>query len=163
MKKTVFIYFSYSGDNDKLAELFKQQLGCDILKLEPMTEYTHNSIKILFQGGSESIRKKSPELKSYHFNSADYEAIIIGTPVWAWTFSPPLRTFMLENEIKNKQIYLTCTHRGSPGNTIQNLREFFSDNEIILTKEIHAPIGEKENIELFFEEVKIKLNKKDNE
>lgn len=161
MNKTIFVYFSYSGDNDKLAALLKRDLACDILKLEPATDYTNNSIKIIFQGGKESSGKKTPDLKPYHFDMEEYDNIILGTPVWAWTFSPVLRRFLQDNKLAGKKIILLCTHRGMPGKTMANLTEFLANNQIVFTKEIHAPIADEEEIKELIQEIKANIKQQE--
>ncbi len=158
MKKTIFIYFSYSGDNDKLATILKKEINCDILKLEAEKEYTNSSIKILFQGGQESVRKKTPALKPYNICLDDYEYIIFGTPVWAWTYAPVLRSFLHDNTISNKKIVLTCTHRGGPGKTLENFIEALPDNQIILRRDIHAPIENNDKVDKLIEDIKLIIN-----
>lgn len=157
MEKTIFIYFSYSGDNDKLSNILQRELDCEVLKLEPEKEYTNSSIKILFQGGNESVRKKSPELKPYTFDPNQYDFIIFGTPVWAWTFAPVLRSFIQNNLISNKKIILTCTHRGGPGKTIENFKEILPNNQIVLSRDIHAPIENNDKINQLIEDIKLNI------
>ncbi len=146
MKKSIFVYFSYSGDNDKLANLLQKKINCETLKLVPEKEYTNSSIKILFQGGNESLKKKCPNLKAYDFNPDNYDLIIIGTPVWAWTLSPVLRSFLANNSFDKKTVAITCTHRGSAGKTIENIENELRGNEIILKEEIHAPIEDNQKV-----------------
>ena len=140
MHKTIFVYFSYSGGNDKIAKHLQDELGCDILKLETEATYSPTSLKTMFAGGMESVRKISPALKPYTFDSAKYDNIIIGTPVWAWTFSPALRTFTDHTKVKGKNVLLTCTHGGKPGKTIEKLTYLFAGNNILFKKEIKVPI-----------------------
>lgn len=158
MKKTIFIYFSYSGDNKIFADIIKRELECDLLRLEPVKEYTNSNIKILFQGGYESVAKKLPTLKPYEFNANDYEYIIIATPVWASTFAPVLRSFFQDNPITNKKIILTCSHRGGPGNTIKNLTDVFSNNQVIYTTEIKAPIVDDDNTKKIVGDIISRIN-----
>ena len=158
MKKTIFIYFSYSGDNDTLANILKSEIDCDILKLEAEKEYTLNSMKILFQGGKESIRKETPSLKPYSFDPEQYDYIIFGTPVWAWSFAPVIRTFLSNTTISNKNILLTCTHRGSVGSTISNFTENLPNNQIVLEREIHAPIENNDKVSKLIEDIKLNIN-----
>lgn len=157
MVRTILIYFSYSGDNDKFADILKRELNCDVLKLEPESEYTNSSLKILFQGGHESIRKKAPILKPYNFNADDYTFIIFAGPVWAWSFAPVLRSFLQINPIINKRIILTCTHRGQPGKTIDNFSNILSNNEIVIKEEIQAPIEGNNKINKIIEDIKVKI------
>lgn len=153
MTKSIFIYFSYSGDNEKFAKVLESTLNCDILRLIPENEYTNSSIKILFQGGNESLRKKTPSLKKYDFNPQDYDLIILGGPVWAWTFAPVLRSFLASVNLDNKNIVLTCSHRGSPGKTIEHLQELLPESKILLTKELHAPVEDNSNLQDFIRQL----------
>ncbi|ETP71201.1 hypothetical protein UYO_2851 [Lachnospiraceae bacterium JC7] len=41
---------------------------------------------------------EKPELEAYDLDVSAYDEIIFGFPVWAGTFTPPLRTFILENK-----------------------------------------------------------------
>jgi hypothetical protein len=112
---------------------------------------------ILFQGGKESRTRKLPTLQPYDFDPTDYEFIIIGTPVWAWTFAPVLITFLNENEIANKKIILTCSHRGSPGKTIDNLIDNLPNNQIIFSTEIKASIKDDNRIKKIIEDIKLNI------
>ncbi|MBR1929909.1 MAG: hypothetical protein IJ833_00290 [Lachnospiraceae bacterium] len=48
---------------------------------------------------------ETPALQPYEFNIEKYDRIIFGTPVWASTFVPPLRTFINDNpDVKDKKI-----------------------------------------------------------
>ncbi len=158
MKKAIFIYFSYSGDNEKFAKLLENQVNCDTLRIIPEKKYTSSTIKILFQGGNESLRKKSPSIESYDFNPENYDLIIIGTPVWAWTLAPVMRTFLTRTQLKNKNIVLTCTHRGKPGKTIEHLVELIPESNILITKEFHAPVENNSEINNFISNLKEILN-----
>lgn len=140
MHKTIFVYFSYSGGNDRIAKHLQDEFGCDILKLETETTYSPTSLKAMFAVGMESVRKISPALKPYTFDPAKYDNIIIGTPVWAWTFSPALRSFTDNTKIVGKNVLLTCTHGGKPGKTIEKLVELFVGNNVLFKKEIKVPI-----------------------
>ncbi len=143
--KSIFIYFSYSGNNDYLASELKKKINCDVLKLETVEEYTKSTFKVIFKGGMESIRGAKPQLKPYTFDADKYDVIIFGTPVWALTYAPAIRTFASENTIKSgqKMIY-TCTHQGNTGHTIDKFKELFAHCEAIHTVEMREPLSNKE-------------------
>ncbi len=57
--------------------------------------------------------KETPELKPYVFEADKYDRIIFGFPVWAGNVTPPIRTFVKENDLKGKQISAFACQSGS--------------------------------------------------
>ena len=130
MKKLV-IFYSLDGNTKLIAENLAKEIGADILELKPEKEIPKiEPIKHLW-GGKQAFLKETPRLKNYNLNLEDYQIICIGTPVWAYNFSPPLRTFLKENIIQNKKIILFCTCGQTKRKTFNNLREKLKGNEII--------------------------------
>jgi multimeric flavodoxin WrbA len=42
---------------------------------------------------------ETPELEPYTFDASAYDRIVFGFPVWAGIVTPPLRTFIKENDL----------------------------------------------------------------
>ena len=87
---------------------------------------------------------ETPQLQEYTFDPDAYERIVIGTPVWSFTFTPPIKTFLQENNIQDKEIILFCTHRGLPAKTMSNLKKELSGNKIIGELNYRNVLGKKE-------------------
>ena len=120
MKKLV-VYYTMQGNTKKVAEIIADKLGTDIIEISPKKKYTVANALILARRDIEN--KNSPEIEPLELDIGVYEEIIIGTPVWWYTFTPPIRTFIKENDLSGKKIRLFCTHRGAPGSTITNMKE----------------------------------------
>lgn len=45
-------------------------------------------------------------------NPSDYDLIIIGTPVWAWNISSPIRAYIEGNKEKFAKLAVFCTMGG---------------------------------------------------
>jgi len=133
--KRLVIFYSLDGNTKFIAENLAKELGADILELKPEKEIPKIEPIKHFWGGKQVVLKETPRLKKYNINLADYDTLIIGTPVWAYNFSSPIRTFLKENKIKNKKIILFCTNKGFKGKTFENLRNELKDNEIIAQTE----------------------------
>lgn len=130
MKKLVAFY-SLDGNTKFIAEKIAEKFSADILELKPEKEIPKiEPIKHLW-GGKQVVLKETPRLKNYNLNLDDYQLLCVGTPVWAYNFSPPIRTFLKENKIENKKIILFCTYGQAKGRTFDNLRKKLKDNEII--------------------------------
>ena len=160
MKKLI-VFYSLEGNTKFIAQNLAKEIGADILELKPEKEIPKIEPLKHFWGGKEVVMKETPKLKKYDINLADYDTLIIGTPVWSFNFSPPIRTFLKENKIKNKKIILFCTSEGSKGKTFENLKKELEGNEIIAQIEFQSVLeNPEENIkklEDFINSVKEKI------
>lgn len=104
--KTLIVYYSLEGNSQYIAEEIAAKIGADTLKLVPKKAYSDKGFSKFFWGGKSAVMGEKPELETYNVNLADYEQIIIGFPVWASTFTPPIRTFVMDNSgaLKGKKI-----------------------------------------------------------
>lgn len=160
MKKLV-VFYSLDGNTKFIAQNLAQKLGAEILELKPEKEIPKSEPLKHFLGGKQVLLKETPKLKKYDINLADYNIIIIGTPVWAYNFSAPIRTFLKENKIQNKKIILFCTNKGFLGKTFDNLKNELKDNEIIAQIEFQNVLAKKEEnlkkLEDFINSIKEKI------
>ena len=83
----------------------------------------------------------------HHIESLVGERVIfIGTPVWAWTFTPALRTFLSTVKLQNKKIALFCCHGGQAGKTFDKMKAFLNGDIILGEKDFEEPLkNNKEN------------------
>ena len=65
----------------------------------------------------------------YHFTDADL--VVLGTPVWAGTLSPPMRSFLRQHEFFRKAIALFCTYDGRAGACLGDMRALLLGSEVI--------------------------------
>ena len=120
--KTVIIYFSLTGFTKSIAETMAKTLDAELIPLISEDAQSNDSKFIsILKGGSQVMGKKKPKLIEYNFNPADYDLVIIGTPVWAWSFVPALRTFFGEHDLAGKKVAVYATHQGGPGKTLKNM------------------------------------------
>jgi len=110
--KSVVVYFSLEGNTHLVAKMIADRTGADLIRLEPEQEYQSSGFKKYFWGGKSVIFNEKPRLLNDNINLDEYNIIIIGTPIWAGSYSPPINTFLSENEIIHKSIYLFVTHKG---------------------------------------------------
>ena len=101
--KAIIVYYSLEGNTDYTAKLLAKELGADLLRVEPVTPYPTDNKKF-FAGGKDATLGIEPPLKPYDFNAENYDTIILGTPLWAWTMAPPLKTFISGNNLSGKKL-----------------------------------------------------------
>ena len=54
-------------------------------------------------------------------NHADYDVIVLGTPVWWYTFAPAVKTFLESNDFSQKTIFPFATNDGWIGHTFKDI------------------------------------------
>ena len=113
--KRIIVYFSLEGNTEFIADELVKSLSADKLKLVPKKAYATSGFSKFFWGGKSAVMAEKPELEPYDVDLSAYDQIIFGFPVWAGTFTPPLRTFILENkeELKNKSIAVFACQSGA--------------------------------------------------
>jgi len=139
MKKLV-IFYSFEGNTRHIAENIAEAVGADLLELKPKKDVSSSGFMKFFWGGRQVVLGKKPELNEFDKNPEDYDVIFIGTPVWAFTYAPALRSFFSKICIKNKKIALFCCNGGNKGKTFDAMREELKDNHILGEIEFVEPI-----------------------
>ena len=125
--KTAIIYYSMSGNTEYVAEKIAKQIGADIIKIEPEKAYPDSGAKKFIWGGKSAVMGDMPKLKPYEFKADEYDRIVFGFPVWASTFTPPIRTFIDENReaLKGKKLAAFTCLAGSGGEkALDKLKKF---------------------------------------
>ena len=130
MKKLV-IYYSYEGNTKFIAEAMASAIDADLLELKPQKDLTTKGFMKYVWGGRQVVTKQIPELLPFDKNPDVYDVIFIGTPVWAFTFAPAIRSFLALTGLKNKKIALFCCHSGAIGKTFVDMKASLEGNQII--------------------------------
>ena len=145
--KILVVYYSLDGNTKFLAESIAECIGADVLRLMPVKDIKNNKMKYFF-GVKQAAMRSKPELQPFDLKTEEYDVIIIGTPVWAFTMTPAVRSFLNKVELKDKKIGLFSCHRGGLGKTITHMKELLDVNEILSTTNFQEPIkGEQDKKE----------------
>ncbi len=147
--KLLVIYYSYEGNTKFIAESIANEIEADLLELKPKNEGRHQGFMKYFWLGKQVIFKEKPELMQFQLNPEDYDFIFIGTPVWAGSYAPPLRTFFETNNLKGKKIALFSCSEGGDMKIMFKMKEALSSNTIIDEHKFIEPLKrDKDNNEV---------------
>ena len=119
--RSLVVYYSKTGNTRKVATAISRVLGSDIEEIVDMKN--RKGIIGWLSGGRDSTLKNHTKIKRPKKDTSGYKLIIIGTPVWAWTVTPAVRTYMVKKCKHLKKIAFFCTNDGSPGNTFKAMQE----------------------------------------
>lgn len=129
--KTAIVYYSMSGNTKFAAEKIAEKINADIIRIEPVKAYPDQGAEKFIWGGKSAIMREKPQLQPYEFKAEQYDRIIIGTPVWASNFAPPIRTFIHENKniAEKKLAVFTCFSGGGADKAIDKMKKYIGINK----------------------------------
>ncbi len=133
MPNILIIYYSFEGNTEIIAKSIAEMTQGELLNIKPIKELKSKGFSKYFWGGSQIYMKKKPELVSFDKDISNYETIFIGTPIWAGTFAPPVKTLLDYEKLKGKQVYFFYTHAGGPGKVEKIARESIEPNNTLLS------------------------------
>ena len=113
------LYSSRTSNTERVAQLIRTTLDCDILEVEPKTPYDddYNSMLERSQEELAAIRQGSyPPVETSVANFDAYDIVFIGYPIWYGSMATPMQTFLHTHASKlaGKRIALFATS-GSSG------------------------------------------------
>ena len=113
--KDLIVYFSLEGNTEYAAKRIREKTGADLLKLIPKKAYHDKGLAKFVWGGKSALMAEKPELEQKDIDLSLYDRIIFGFPVWASSFAPPLRTFIIDHaeELKGKRFAAYACQSGN--------------------------------------------------
>lgn len=109
MKKLV-IYYSLTGTLDKVAKLVAKKANADIYRIQPDRKYDLDMWATWDQAQKEIASNDMPGIKGALPNISDYDQIIIGGPVWGYSISNPIHSFLNQTDFKGKTVSAFWTY-----------------------------------------------------
>jgi len=140
MSKTLIVYYSLTGNTQFIAEILMESIKADVLELKPIKELKADSGTRFMWGGYQSTMKKKPKLIEFDINPLKYDLIILGTPVWAWNISPPMRSFLSKFDLTGKKVALWMCHAGDGVKAMERFKEVLKDANIVENISFQEPL-----------------------
>ena len=119
--KTLVVYYSRTGTTRKVAESISKELKCDIEEVYDLKN--RDGVVGYLSAGKDATLKKLTEIKDVKNDPSKYDLVIMGTPIWSWTMSSAIRTYLTVNKNNFKNVAFFCTMNGSKGKTFEHMRE----------------------------------------
>ena len=117
--KTLVVFYTRTGTTKKAAEAIAKELGCDIEELSDGKD--RKGLIGWIMAGKDAGQKTMEKLKELEHNPSGYDLVIIGTPVWNFSVSSPVRTFLITHKDRLKKVAFFFTGGGGGGNVNKNV------------------------------------------
>lgn len=133
MSNTVVLYYSLEGTTKKVAEYIARQIGADIAEVKPLKEIKAKGFLKYVLGGGQVIWKKKPALKPLTVNLEDYDTVLLGTPIWAGTLTPPILSLLERGYLKNKKIAYFYCHKGGADQAVEKAQALIEKHNAFIS------------------------------
>lgn len=133
--KEIVCFFSATGTTKLVAQNISEILNTDIFEIVPQELYTKEDLDWRNKESRSSIEMKDensrPKIKE-KLNTNEYDTIYLGFPVWWYTAPTIINTFIEENDLSNKNIYVFVTSGGSSvDDSFNNLKNKYPNLKFI--------------------------------
>jgi flavodoxin len=134
--KILVVYYSRTNITKNVAIKIQQDLNAD---LEEIIDKKDRSGTLAYlKSAGDAVLNKLADIEPIKKDPADYDLVIIGTPVWASTMATPVLTYLIENKDKFKNVSFFCTCGSSGYERTLNNMEKTSDKKalerLVITK-----------------------------
>ncbi|MGO8909902.1 MAG: flavodoxin family protein [Bradyrhizobium sp.] len=105
--RTLVVFYSRSGTTRRIAEALSAALKCDLEEItepRPRTGFFGYIRSLL-----EASRKRPSTILPKKHEVSSYDLVVIGTPVWAWSLSSPVRAYLMATASQLPKVAFFCT------------------------------------------------------
>lgn len=110
MKKLV-VFYSRTGTTKEVGKIIARKLNAEIEEIKDTVD--RSGARGYLISGRDAMQRKFTQLHPLKNNLNEYDLVIIGTPVWGWNMSVPIRTYITQQKDNFKKIAFFCTMGGS--------------------------------------------------
>ena len=103
-------YFSWGGNTRGIAEEIQRQTGAKLFEIQLVEPYSTDYNTVLEQAQQDQNEQARPALSTHVENMEQYDTIILGYPNWWYGVPMALLTFLEQNDLSGKDVYLICSH-----------------------------------------------------
>lgn len=109
--KVLVAYYSRTGTTRQVATELAAMLGADV---EEITDTKARGGFFGYMGaGKDASGKKTTVIGPLQNDPANYDLVVLATPVWAWTVTPAMRTYLIQTKGRIGKAAFLCTMGGS--------------------------------------------------
>lgn len=116
MTSYLVAYYSWTGNTAKVANLIAEELSADIEHIQDIKP--RRGVFVFAATAFASVLQKSSPIVASIRDVADYDILILGSPTWGANMATPMRTYIMREKARIKQVGLFCTLGGSGGKAV---------------------------------------------
>ena len=144
--KKLFIYYSLTGNGDIVAEKMSE-LGYEIRKVISKRRMPKVLFFRIMTGGFLAAINAKDKLVDYDADVADYDEIVIGSPIWNGKFPPAVNAVLKLTDLANKKLtFVLYSGSGSGPKAKERIQKEFPQAQVIELQEPKSKENEFEKL-----------------
>jgi flavodoxin len=109
--KTLIAFHSKTGYTRRVAQKLAGRLVADLDEIR-IVQPLDGRLGYLMCA-VEAMAGLAPALRPSRKDSANYDLVVVGTPVWFWSLASPVRSWLEEHPLRGRRFGFFCTMGGS--------------------------------------------------
>ena len=134
MTKTLVVYYSRTNHTHTVAELIAQGVGANIERI--LDAQSRKGVFGILLSGQQATLQRPGRIQPVREDPSHYDLIILGSPVWSWSLSPPMRGYVIAQKHKFRRVAFFCTEGGSGGARLFRQLQTLCDKPPVATLEV---------------------------
>ncbi len=144
-------YYSYEGFTDRVMRAVEAELAVSgataehvyLERLVPTREKRRTGLAKYMWGGREALMGRRPHLQTIKREPTNGSVLVIAGPVWAFTYPPPIGSFIARYDLSSHPIAGILTHDGGPMRALDKLAQALQPARVIGTAALLNTGGDK--------------------
>lgn len=117
------------GNVQQLAQWISERTGGDLFSIQVTEPYSSDWDACLERANQERAEDARPELTASVEQLGRYDTVFLGYPNWWYGVPMALLSFLEENDLSDKQVYLFCSHgTGGLASSVEQIDEALPDS-----------------------------------
>ena len=117
------------GNVQQLAQWVSERTGGDLFSIQVTDPYSSDWDACLERANQERAKDARPELTASVEQLERYDTVFLGYPNWWYGVPMALLSFLEENDLSDKQVYLFCSHgTGGLASSVEQIDEALPDS-----------------------------------
>lgn len=147
--KNLIIYFSWSGNTDKLVRETNKEFGYDVIKIERKEPYSDDYDTCAYvEAKGEWEKHIHPEITGLNVDVNAYDRILLFYPIWWYTFPMPVATLIEElKSFKGEIVMFENSYTNDPQYVENSMKDFREIDSSLNVKQGLFNKSAKEHIE----------------
>ncbi len=127
--KSLVVYYSRTGNTKFVAEQVAAELGAEI---QEIVDLKSRAGKLgWMSAGRDATGNRETQIGETEKNLDEFDFVLVGTPVWAWSPSAAVRTYVGKHNFAGKKVALFFTLDNNPRGAVEKTKKLMVGAEFL--------------------------------
>ena len=124
--KSLVVFYSRTGNARFVAQTIAAEIGADLEELVDLKK--RSGLGGWLGAGADARRGRETDIGPISKSSADYNLIVVGTPIWAGQPAPAVTTYLKKNDLAGKKVAAFFVQGGKKPRGVEVIKALVPDS-----------------------------------